>query len=197
MFTEGSYGALPVTARRAKRENGGLGEDPSGSTITYLQAQEHSIYRRPCAWRAPELYHFPTRQKKTYKNGLPDGYMLPSVTYGSFSILPAEGGSTNATKVSCRSGTTHGSAGVLVGYNSRQRPTSGHLFHGFPVGRCHGPVLCASYDDSGVTLLVCPGDWTHNSHTDHLKQTSQDRIARCRTTTLYLRASMPNSFISI
>jgi hypothetical protein len=27
--------ALPVTARRAKRENGGLGEDPPGST-TYL-----------------------------------------------------------------------------------------------------------------------------------------------------------------
>jgi hypothetical protein len=29
--------ALPVTARRAKRENEGLGEDPPGSTITYLQ----------------------------------------------------------------------------------------------------------------------------------------------------------------
>jgi hypothetical protein len=28
-------GALPVTARRAKRENGGLGEDPPGSTMTY------------------------------------------------------------------------------------------------------------------------------------------------------------------
>jgi hypothetical protein len=26
-----------VTARRAKRENGGLGEDPPGNTITYLQ----------------------------------------------------------------------------------------------------------------------------------------------------------------
>jgi hypothetical protein len=32
----GSNGTLPVTARRAKRENGGLGEDPPGSTITYL-----------------------------------------------------------------------------------------------------------------------------------------------------------------
>jgi hypothetical protein len=27
--------AVPVTARRAKRENGGLGEDPPGSTMTY------------------------------------------------------------------------------------------------------------------------------------------------------------------
>ena len=38
---DGSYKAimvaLPVTARRAKRENGGLGEDPPGSTMTYLQ----------------------------------------------------------------------------------------------------------------------------------------------------------------
>jgi hypothetical protein len=31
----GSYQA--VTARRAKRENGGLGEDPPGSTMTYKQ----------------------------------------------------------------------------------------------------------------------------------------------------------------
>ena len=28
---------IPVTARRAKRENGGLGEDPPGSTMTYWQ----------------------------------------------------------------------------------------------------------------------------------------------------------------
>jgi hypothetical protein len=34
---QGSEGALPVTARRAKRENGGLGEDPPGSTMTYQQ----------------------------------------------------------------------------------------------------------------------------------------------------------------
>jgi hypothetical protein len=27
---------MPVIARRAKRENGGLGEDPPGSTMTYL-----------------------------------------------------------------------------------------------------------------------------------------------------------------
>jgi hypothetical protein len=31
----GHEGGLPVTARRAKRENGGLGEDPPGSTMTY------------------------------------------------------------------------------------------------------------------------------------------------------------------
>ena len=36
MFSQGSDGALPVTARRAKRENGGLGEDPPGSTINLL-----------------------------------------------------------------------------------------------------------------------------------------------------------------
>jgi hypothetical protein len=36
MFSQGSDGALPVTARRAKRENGGLGEDPPGSTMTLL-----------------------------------------------------------------------------------------------------------------------------------------------------------------
>jgi hypothetical protein len=35
MFNQGIGGALPVTARRAKRENGGLGEDPPGSTMTY------------------------------------------------------------------------------------------------------------------------------------------------------------------
>jgi hypothetical protein len=33
-FSQGSYRAVPVTARRAKRENGGLGEDPPGSTMT-------------------------------------------------------------------------------------------------------------------------------------------------------------------
>jgi hypothetical protein len=32
---QGNDGALPVTARRAKRENGGLGENPPGSTMTY------------------------------------------------------------------------------------------------------------------------------------------------------------------
>jgi hypothetical protein len=31
----GSEGDLPVTARRAKRENGGLGEDPPGRTMSY------------------------------------------------------------------------------------------------------------------------------------------------------------------
>ena len=30
MFRQGSYEALPATALRAKRENGGLGEDPPG-----------------------------------------------------------------------------------------------------------------------------------------------------------------------
>jgi hypothetical protein len=30
-----SDGALPMTVRRAKRENGGLGEDPPGRTMTY------------------------------------------------------------------------------------------------------------------------------------------------------------------
>jgi hypothetical protein len=37
MLSRGSDGASPVTARRAKRENGGLGEDPPGSTITCQQ----------------------------------------------------------------------------------------------------------------------------------------------------------------
>jgi hypothetical protein len=37
MFSQGSDGALPTTARRAKRENGGLGEDPPGSTVTSHQ----------------------------------------------------------------------------------------------------------------------------------------------------------------
>jgi hypothetical protein len=31
-FSLDSDGADPVTARRAKRENGGMGEDPPGST---------------------------------------------------------------------------------------------------------------------------------------------------------------------
>jgi hypothetical protein len=33
MFSLACDGAVPVTARRAKRENGGLGEDPPGSTM--------------------------------------------------------------------------------------------------------------------------------------------------------------------
>jgi hypothetical protein len=33
MFSQGSYGAVPVTARRAKRENGGLGEYPPGDDV--------------------------------------------------------------------------------------------------------------------------------------------------------------------
>jgi len=32
MFSHGGYGAVPVTAGRAMRENGGLGEVPPGST---------------------------------------------------------------------------------------------------------------------------------------------------------------------
>ena len=35
IFSQGSEGVVPVTARRAKRENGGLGEDPPGSMMTY------------------------------------------------------------------------------------------------------------------------------------------------------------------
>jgi hypothetical protein len=35
IFSEGSYGAVPVTARRAKRENGGLGGIPQEVTMTY------------------------------------------------------------------------------------------------------------------------------------------------------------------
>jgi hypothetical protein len=35
-----SYGAVPTTARRAKRENGGLGEDPPGSTMTRSPRKE-------------------------------------------------------------------------------------------------------------------------------------------------------------
>ena len=36
-----SEGTLPVTACRAKRENGGLGEDPLGITMTYWFWGEH------------------------------------------------------------------------------------------------------------------------------------------------------------
>jgi hypothetical protein len=32
-----------MTARRAKRDNGGLGEDPPGSTMTYKQALRLAI----------------------------------------------------------------------------------------------------------------------------------------------------------
>jgi hypothetical protein len=33
-----------MTARRAKRENGGLGEDPPGSTMTYYQVLRTSMF---------------------------------------------------------------------------------------------------------------------------------------------------------
>jgi hypothetical protein len=36
MLSQGSYVAVPVTARRAKRDNGGLGEDPPGNTMSLL-----------------------------------------------------------------------------------------------------------------------------------------------------------------
>ena len=36
-LNQGSYGAVPMTACRAERENEGLGEDPPGSTMTYQQ----------------------------------------------------------------------------------------------------------------------------------------------------------------
>jgi hypothetical protein len=36
MLSQGNEGDLPVTARRAKRENGGLGEDPPRSTMDLL-----------------------------------------------------------------------------------------------------------------------------------------------------------------
>jgi hypothetical protein len=35
MFSQGSYGAVPVPAHRANPVNGGLGEGPPGSTMTY------------------------------------------------------------------------------------------------------------------------------------------------------------------
>jgi hypothetical protein len=59
MFSQGSDDALPVTAGRAKRENGGLGEDPPGSTITRLQVRtvrtdivnkEHILYTYIADW---------------------------------------------------------------------------------------------------------------------------------------------------
>jgi hypothetical protein len=37
MLSQSTYGAVPPTTRRAKRENGGLGKDPPGSTMTYSQ----------------------------------------------------------------------------------------------------------------------------------------------------------------
>jgi hypothetical protein len=38
-------GAAPAMARRAKRENGGLGEDPPGSTMTYYQVLRTRMFR--------------------------------------------------------------------------------------------------------------------------------------------------------
>jgi hypothetical protein len=35
LLLQDSDGGLPVTARRAKRENGGLWEDPPGSTMAH------------------------------------------------------------------------------------------------------------------------------------------------------------------
>jgi hypothetical protein len=35
MFSQRGVEAVPVTARRAKRENGGLGEDPPESPMAY------------------------------------------------------------------------------------------------------------------------------------------------------------------
>jgi hypothetical protein len=39
MFSQGSYGALPVTMGRAERESGGLGEDTPGSMMTYNRSE--------------------------------------------------------------------------------------------------------------------------------------------------------------
>jgi hypothetical protein len=59
-FSQGRDGALPMAARRAKRENGGLGEDPPVSTMTYNRSfgpgcsvkPEMELYPWQCAERS-------------------------------------------------------------------------------------------------------------------------------------------------
>jgi hypothetical protein len=57
--SQGSEGALPVTARRAKRENGGLGEDPPGSTMTGALGtapREKSLLRAESSSAVPNFF---------------------------------------------------------------------------------------------------------------------------------------------
>jgi hypothetical protein len=55
MLSLDSNGAVPVTARRAKRENGGLGEDPPGSTMTIPQTPVSRFAQRAVVGRADLL----------------------------------------------------------------------------------------------------------------------------------------------
>jgi hypothetical protein len=53
-------GALPVTARRAKRENGGLGEDAPGSTMmTLLSSAEANETRKRYAYAIQPVEYAP------------------------------------------------------------------------------------------------------------------------------------------
>jgi hypothetical protein len=75
MLSQNSDGALPVTARRAKRENGGLGEDPPGSTMTYGQVKTPEAHTtlglyptfRPAA---PTFRRVSAKRVSVHKTGL-------------------------------------------------------------------------------------------------------------------------------
>jgi hypothetical protein len=62
MFSQASDGALPTTARRAKRENGGLGEDPPGSTITCQQVLRTWIFSQGSDGALPVASHRAKRE---------------------------------------------------------------------------------------------------------------------------------------
>jgi hypothetical protein len=53
MFSQGSFGAVAVAVRRAKRENGGLGDDPPGIIMIYCSVNAvMELYRRQHAVRS-------------------------------------------------------------------------------------------------------------------------------------------------
>ena len=56
-----SKSALPTTARRAKRENGGLGEDPPGSPMSHLSYRSGNSQR---AYEGPNLGRWPTGRRQ-------------------------------------------------------------------------------------------------------------------------------------
>ena len=80
-ISQSSYGAVPVTASRAKRENGGLGEDPPGSPTTHHHWQNrYSFLQGFLAGGSSPIYlsssvrsnlpplHLPSRLLITYES---------------------------------------------------------------------------------------------------------------------------------
>jgi hypothetical protein len=89
MLSQGNQGALPMTACRARRDNGGLGEDPPGGTMglligpSDLDVQSRHVDLRYSGW-----FLAPFGGQLTPSYGvLPEDPPLPSPLNGAMNSL--------------------------------------------------------------------------------------------------------------